>query len=287
MRALKVYVSSMGYRGLRLLAQTFQLKDPKKSKPNYPPVILNNKFRQTTVVRLLAGIVFLSLIFAVYTNQVSRQDNGVTWVEKNGGFVVYDINLRDRPVDLTSPSRLIPEAIAERLDEDWTGRVIAINLSEVEPIDDLEPIGSLRSTESLYLDGSSIQNYEAIGKLTRLQDLTISATNISDLKFASKLKRLKVLLAYKTEIESITALGEIDGLIEVGLGESKLASLSGIESHQNLESINVSYTQVSDLSPLHELKSLKFVIVIGCKKVSEDELEKARKKLPKCEFVTR
>jgi len=89
---------------------------------------------------------------------------------------------------------------------------------------------------------------------------------------------------YETKISDLSALADLKNLEKLYLNNTQGSDLSPLADLKNLEWLILIDTQVIDLSPLADLKNLNYLYIDNTK-VSEEEIQKLKKALPKLEVV--
>jgi len=147
----------------------------------------------------------------------------------------------------TKDADIIHEAIARQLKK---------KRDEVTPDD-------YRDVTELDLSNSSITDIEPVKDMHNLQELNLNrCKNLENLEPLRNLTSLQVLILDNTRV-------------------SDLLSIKGLTSLQRLW---LSKTKVADLSPLTGLTKLQQLWLVGCKKLSDEQIEQLEKALPECEI---
>ena len=126
----------------------------------------------------------------------------------------------------------------------------------------------IENLDSLFIKWSGIENFENIERLTKLRRLYIStSTHFENLSFIKSIKSIEWL-----ELHELKNLKELDGIefaenlkgfiISGGMfGKQKLKDFEPLSNLLDLEYLGLSstYIQSEDLSPLCQLKKLKYL----------------------------
>lgn len=135
------------------------------------------------------------------------------------------------------------------------------------PIDDLEPLARLRSTERLDLTGTRA-NLHPLRHLSRLRTLTLANTDLDSLRPLSELAALEQLDLSDARVD-LTAIGQLPKLRELDLRAARTAprgfevrdgegiELADLRSSTTLEQLVLSHTKVRDWWSIASLWTLK------------------------------
>lgn len=119
---------------------------------------------------------------------------------------------------------------------------------------------TLKSLQKLNLGENKIANIDALAELADLEELNLEDNKIRNITPLATLLRLRELGLSGNEVMSLTALANMTNLKTLDLHENKaLKDLRPVRTLQELESLNIEGTDVTDLSPLkdHFLLELK------------------------------
>ncbi|MBA4057459.1 MAG: hypothetical protein C0490_22280, partial [Marivirga sp.] len=154
----------------------------------------------------------------------------------------------------------------------------AMDLSQNQYVQDLEPLAQLPDLQTLDLSGTGIADLSPLRNLTGLVELNLSNTKVEDLsplRYSDKLKKFNInntavsdisVLEKMTLLESFdvsntnvvdfTPLTNLPELKYLNLKSSKIISLAPLETLKNLTELNAARTGVDNLSPLAALSNL-------------------------------
>jgi serine/threonine protein kinase len=125
---------------------------------------------------------------------------------------------------------------------------------------DLSPLAELPNLEIVDIrNNPQVSDISPLAGSVSLTSLTIFDTSIASLSALRDCPRLSQVDAGMTLIDSMDALEGLDALKILMLRKAPLRSLDGIADHPLLESLHMSETQVTDLSPLLALPHLQTV----------------------------
>lgn len=210
-----------------------------------PPKSTHRRWK--TYIQLLLQVMAVLLVaisgwlgWILYTAKV--QHEAVVAIEKAGGSVSYDWNLRDGPL-IPTPKPWWLKWLVDHLGADCFGNVIAVKLGERGSDAELALVNKLRMVDQLNAGRSAITDAGLVHLtgLTRLSDLNIGGTAITN--------------AGLTQLHRLTNLQHLD-LYGTGVTDDGLVHLKGLKT---LQFLNLTDTRVTDagLTHLHGLTNLR------------------------------
>ena len=132
-------------------------------------------------------------------------------------------------------------------------------------IECLSGLRGLDNIVSLYLYNNNISEIEPLTTLIKLEDLSLAANRINDITPLLKIKNQLVSLSisHNDDLEDISCLSEFTELEHLDLvlesiSDSDIIVLSHLKK---LRSIDLCYTEISEISPLSNLDRLEEVIL--------------------------
>jgi internalin A len=172
-------------------------------------------------------------------------------------------------------------------------RRVSMHMTSVDSIDFLKGTPEIREL-NLYGRGHTFKNYEPLLGLKKLRILNIymnpqatdkllaplsaitslreirmsNSRKITTLDFLANCKDMRSINAnWCSLLTDISALANMDQLQSVSISDSKISSISPFKDNKQLTSLNISKTAVSDISPLS-----------GCSKLQTLDIEKTKVK---------
>ena len=159
-----------------------------------------------------------------------------------------------------------------------------LNLSE-NPISDVSSIRELRKLNWLVLDNTQVADLSPLVGLKNLRTLELRNTKVVDVSPLVELKKLETLDLANSPVSDVSALVDWKGnLKRLNLSGTQVRDISSLAKLNTLELLSLSNTQVADLSPLAELNSLWYLNLEDTK-VSREDVEWLESKLPNCGIV--
>jgi len=147
-------------------------------------------------------------------------------------------------------------------------------------ISDITPIANLKALTHLYLSENNISSLSALAELDSLVYLDLYNNKISDISPLSGLDSLKTLVTHRNLIAQLSGevklprlehltinynqISRIDNLTDgmpklvyLNLSNNPITSISGLSNHHNLETINLNFCPLAELSNLSNMSRLK------------------------------
>lgn len=154
-------------------------------------------------------------------------------------------------------------------------------------VTDLRPLSALKRLERLNLDGTRVTDLTAVEQFASLSRLELSGCPISDISPVANLpqltfldisyctaevdlsplraaKNLKTLYMYGSRVKSFDALYGAKSLTRLLCSRTQINSLAPVAGLP-LESLDIESTNVTDLAPLANVKSLRHLDISGTK----------------------
>lgn len=131
----------------------------------------------------------------------------------------------------------------------------SLNLSDTK-VDNLEPIADCPLKE-LNCSYGKVTDYNFLKSLNLLETLCVGNVDKETVEYINTLTELENLTIVRSEISSLKQLSNLTNLLSLDVSDSvMLSSLDGVENFKKLEYIAFISTNVSDISPLGNLKML-------------------------------
>ncbi len=138
-----------------------------------------------------------------------------------------------------------------------------LSLFDAEPVD-LSPIGELGSLESLSIDGPLTMNLAPLRRLSKLSNFSLSPQaadftammQVRDIAAIGELHTLKKLRLMEVVITDLRFMRGLRNLSEFTAMIVPISDISGIEDVTALSSVQLTRTNVVDISPLLRLPNL-------------------------------
>lgn len=147
---------------------------------------------------------------------------------------------------------------------------INITALGIENLNFLEHASKL---EELDAENNEIKDISILANMTNLKKIYIDKNNVVDIQSLSQLENLREFTAANNNIKDLQALDNKQYLDRVILdGNASLSDVDIFKNANNLGSLSIASTAVSDISALKDLKYLFYIDVTGAK-VTEEEQE--------------
>ncbi|MBK9266910.1 MAG: leucine-rich repeat domain-containing protein [Polyangiaceae bacterium] len=143
-------------------------------------------------------------------------------------------------------------------------KVKTLKLTEAK-LNELDPciFPLFTSVKGMYLPPGKIDDLTPLKTLTTIESLRVAATNIKDLTPLAGLAKLDRLDIGRTPVKDLTPLSGLTNLTELQIDETEVTDLTPISKLKKLEMLQMKRTRISDLSPLKEIKTLKTLYIEG------------------------
>ncbi len=164
----------------------------------------------------------------------------------------------------------------------WFPNLISVTVKNCD-IFSVDVLAQVKNLESVTVSGTQIQQIAALSSLTHLHTLDVSNNRLDNLN-GFRSDSLTNLIAVENKITDITPILDLESLIEADFSDNlieqipnlsqakKLTKLSlagnrisalSFAKDSNLLSLNISYCQILDLSPLSECRTLEELYLYG------------------------
>jgi len=262
---------------------------------------------------LLLVMAVCGAVCGLWVNRAEKQRRAVSAVRAAGGQVLYDFQA-------AGDEAPFPAWLSKVLPDDYLADAHTVWLPPSAKNEDLRPVGELTKLRRVLLGGTSIGE-AGLSHLTALQELEelfldgyrvkgagldsrniawssdsggMELTNVA-LAHIARLSSLRVLSLRGTMLsgEGLRSLGALSNLRELNLGYAGIrisgtwewfddTEIEYLRELGQLESLDLSHTNVSDASvvQLAKLTKLKWLVLSG--KMSQEGYEQLRKSLPSC-----
>lgn len=155
-----------------------------------------------------------------------------------------------------------------------------IRLSGLPDIIPLEKFTNLRELQII----STPYPEEKIPKWMKILD-RFGAINIKDryyidLKPIENLTNLTSLTFLSSDIKNIESLSNIKNLESLDLSYTQVYDLKPLSKLNNLKILHIRKTKVSNLKPLRRLHNLETLNIVGCEKITDEQVEDLQRALP-------
>jgi internalin A len=143
-----------------------------------------------------------------------------------------------------------------------------LSLYETDTVD-LSPIGELENLESLQVEGPRMLKLSPLRRLSKLSNLYLSCQagdfttlmQVQDVAAIGELHELKKLTFFQVLITDVSFMRELRNLTEFTAMFVPISNINGIENATALVTVQLSRTNVVDISPLLRLPNLTDVYV--------------------------
>ena len=151
---------------------------------------------------------------------------------------------------------------------------------------DLDWLGKLKQIESLSLSYSEMKNYDALASLPDLRQLGLGRTTINDPAFLAKLSNLRMLnLRGLRNITDFSSLAQLTNLQNLDISATQLSDIKLLEGLTKLQYLNLNSTKIKDIAPLKNLISLQELHLQDCENISDRQIEDLQKNLPELKIL--
>jgi internalin A len=144
-------------------------------------------------------------------------------------------------------------------------QIKSINLANNVKVHQIDPciFPMFTSLKDLFLGSGEYDDLTPIQKLTTIESLRISFSVVKDLRPIEGLKRMDRLdishtLVGDEEFKSVASFGN---LTELMLDETNISDLTPVTNLKKLERVSLKKTRITNLAPLSQIKTLKFVYI--------------------------
>jgi internalin A len=142
-------------------------------------------------------------------------------------------------------------------------------------VDDLDPcvMPLFTGLKDLFLGEGELDDLTPIQTLTTLESLRASGTHIKDLRPISHLGKLDRLDLSKTPIVDIEPLKTLTALTELQLDDTSVEDITPLANMKKLQKLHLRNTPVKNLAPLKDLRDLRLLEVQGTPVVDTSMLQ--------------
>lgn len=230
---------------------------------------------KTNLITRTSIVAALMCVFCA--NTFAQQDNREWWNSLAPAWkqVFRDIELKGKDVEPTD-EQLQSIVLMEYIEcggnkeiEDLRGLSRLTNLkaidcsnTNVKSLDGIQMLSGL--TELDCSNNDNINSLKPITGLINLVSLNCGNTMVKSLAPLTYLKKLRRLDAHFCTVNNLGQIGDLKSLTYLDLSDNhSLFSLAGIEKLTQLVELNCTNTNISDLTPLSNMKALESLSVIN------------------------
>ncbi len=182
-------------------------------------------------------------------------------------FIDYCDDASDDP-DLQKTIAALKQIAGEELCGIVQGKI-----SRTDPLDlsrlqltDLRPLRGFTGIQTLILRGNLVSDVSDLTTMTGLKNIDLSSNPIADVSALKVLTRLESLNVSDTDLETLDSVAEITSLKTLLASLLfKLNSLQAISGLNKLETLDVSFAEITDLNDVSGLTSLSSLRVNSSK----------------------
>lgn len=164
---------------------------------------------------------------------------------------------------------------------DLTGLEYCVNLQYLDlntnPITDITPLASLTKLRTLILNNAGITDISPLASLSLLETLNLANNQIMDISALASVTSLRELYLFNNKISDISALSMLNNLEVLLLGpiwefrfsmdpililpgsSNRVSDLSPLQDLVSLKYLNVGANVISDIKPISNLVNLKIL----------------------------
>jgi Leucine-rich repeat (LRR) protein len=241
------------------------------------------RWGQFSLRTFLVVTIALGIWLGWYVHRANQQASAVKWIEENGGVVSYDYQFEyhnDKKIFLDVEKPPGPVWLHNILGVHYFATVVEVDLSS-QPIDDVEPLGSLTSLKQLNLYDTNVHDIGPLAALTGLTKLNLNHTSVRNIEPLKNMRQLKTLHMQRSEIDDLTPLQTLQDLEFLNVMQTNVSDLTPLADHTKLRVLYLHLTLVSEWEVLANLTSLTSLYIAGTK-LSETDIEKLKRALPNC-----
>lgn len=145
-------------------------------------------------------------------------------------------------------------------------------------VSDLDITSEDHLSELVYLDfgGTPTEDISPIAECVNLEAIHGNNTGVADLSPLSGLTRLAVMEFDHCQLTLIDNTFSLESVVDVSLEGNQLAEIEFIRNCPKVESLNIAWNQINDLTPLEERVQYLKALNISHNPVDADELKKLK-----------
>ena len=152
-----------------------------------------------------------------------------------------------------------------------------IDISEIKTLKfkeltnlELEILSYIPNLMELDIEGTEVNSLESLRGFTNLKHLNISRTPIDNLN-ALKEMQLETLIMKDTEVSDFEALSSLKSLRFLDISGNNIQNINSLKNLSKLIHLDISNTQVADLSPVFTNENLKKINYAGTKVIVDND----------------
>ena len=180
--------------------------------------------------------------------------------------------------------KIIREAAAKRLnkdpndmtDEDFA-KIKVLHFAEIKNYPGSIPVSGF----AIVFKNKELTEISMIEKFTNLRKLSLANIRYKIPKWMKFMAEFGIIdLEDRFDID-LSPIANLSYLEVLDLKDSQIKSIKPLSNLTNLRMLDISRTQVSDIEPLKNLTNLEQVLMIGCKNITDKQVEDLKKAFPK------
>ncbi len=142
--------------------------------------------------------------------------------------------------------------------------VRVLNCSNNDNINSLQPCAGLQNLSELNCGNTMVKSLMPLRNLTSLQKLDIHFCTVNSLTMIGDLKNLRELnVSQNQSLFSIAGIERLPQLVSFDCSETNVNDLAPLQNNKTLEYLNIADTKVQTLRPLQQIHTLKEVDCSG------------------------
>ncbi len=177
---------------------------------------------------------------------------------------------------------IMPRRDGPELTRDNLGEVKELDLSAKE-LSDLGPLAGLTAVKSLYLNNNPISDISPLSNLRNLWALSLNGCQMENLMPLENMNGLVYLNLEKNHVRDLAPIAGLKRLEIIGLSGNQIINLMPLAGMEKVYHLELAENRIKDLSPLAGLENLRYLSIENNPDLTEAEVVKLQKALPKCE----
>lgn len=124
---------------------------------------------------------------------------------------------------------------------------------------DLQVLHLLPSVRGIKLNGSALLSIEPLKSLASLKSLYLDELELENLDWLAHCHELEILSARRNKVRDATFVSQLISMREIHLAENNLTTLKPFSGLEKLRLLDVSQNMIADLLPISKRKSLRIL----------------------------
>lgn len=146
-------------------------------------------------------------------------------------------------------------------------------------VQNVKPLRNMTSLRRLDLYQNSVSDISALSGLTKLNMLDLRENNVTDLSACSDMISMEELyLTSNPDLSDISSLAGMSSLWYLGLKNTKVQDISVLSRADNLSTLILANTRVTNLEPIRSLPVLSYLDIRGCSLDNSSVVDQLKKR---------